>query len=365
MGVYFLEAGANQRPSKVIYDRAGSAIATASRDSLDWDKAFQGGDWFHISGITPALSASAAELALDAVKKAKELGLTVSCDLNYRAELWKYGKAAPEVMGELVKFVDVCIANEEDIQKSLGIKVDVDVSTGQLDAEQYQKLAQQVMALYPNVLKVAITLRESLSASRNNWSACLYDGEGFYTSQKYAITDIVDRVGGGDSFSAGLIYGLLEKGTPQEALEFATAASCLKHSIYGDFNRVSVAEVGKTDGRQSIRTGPAIGGQESRISRMTNTIEQTEKDLLFMQDHVQQMEKSKDIVDQLIDLILNYRQSGHPGGSRSKVHMLLSLLLSGAMRWDIRHPKKRFSEPVHFIGWSYSSPGLLHPRAIR
>ena len=257
MGVYFLEAGANQRPSKVIYDRAGSAIAAAPRDSLDWDKAFQGGDWFHISGITPALSASAAELALDAVKKAKELGLTVSCDLNYRAKLWKYGKAAPEVMGELVKFVDVCIANEEDIQKSLGIKVDVDVSAGQLDAEQYQKLAQQVIALYPNVSKVAITLRESLSASRNNWSACLYDGEGFYTSQKYAITDIVDRVGGGDSFSAGLIYGLLEKGTPQEALEFATAASCLKHSIYGDFNRVSVAEVEKLMG----------GNQSGRVQR--------------------------------------------------------------------------------------------------
>mgnify|MGYP001017654140 CR=1 FL=1 len=187
MGIYFLEAGANQRPSKVIYDRAGSAIATAPRDSLDWDAAFTGGDWFHISGITPALSASAAELALDAVKKAKEHGLTVSCDLNYRAKLWKYGKSAPEVMGELVKSVDVCIANEEDIQKSLGITSGVDVSAGELDADVYQRLAQQVMERYPNVSKVAITLRESLSASRNNWSACLYDGSGFYIDRKSVV----------------------------------------------------------------------------------------------------------------------------------------------------------------------------------
>jgi len=243
MGIYFLEAGANQRPSRVIYDRANSAIATAPKGSLDWDAAFEGGDWFHISGITPALSETAAELALEAVSKAKEHGLTVSCDLNYRSKLWKYGKSAPEVMGELVKSVDVCIANEEDVQKSLGITSDVDVSAGELSTEIYQRLAQQVMERYPNVSKVAITLRESLSASQNNWSACLYDGEGFYTSQKYAITDIVDRVGGGDSFSAGLIYGLLRMASPQKALEFATAASCLKHSIYGDFNQVTVAEV--------------------------------------------------------------------------------------------------------------------------
>ena len=257
MGIYFLEAGANQRPSKVIYDRANSAIATAPQGSFDWDAAFAGGDWFHISGITPALSEMASELALEAVKKAKEHGLTVSCDLNYRSKLWKYGKAAPEVMGELVKSVDVCIANEEDVQKSLGITSDVDVSAGKLNTEIYQRLAQQVIERYPNVSKVAITLRESLSASQNNWSACLYDGEGFYTSQKYAITDIVDRVGGGDSFSAGLIYGLLQKDSPQEALEFATAASCLKHSIYGDFNRVTVAEVEQLMG----------GNQSGRVQR--------------------------------------------------------------------------------------------------
>ena len=257
MGIYFLEAGANQRPSKVIYDRANSAIATAPQGSFDWDAAFAGGDWFHISGITPALSETASELALEAVKKAKEHGLTVSCDLNYRSKLWKYGKAAPEVMGELVKSVDVCIANEEDVQKSLGITSDVDVSAGKLNTEIYQRLAQQVIERYPNVSKVAITLRESLSASQNNWSACLYDGEGFYTSQKYTITDIVDRVGGGDSFSAGLIYGLLQKDSPQEALEFATAASCLKHSIYGDFNRVTVAEVEQLMG----------GNQSGRVQR--------------------------------------------------------------------------------------------------
>jgi 2-dehydro-3-deoxygluconokinase len=257
MGIYFLEAGANQRPSKVIYDRANSAIATAPKGSLDWDAAFEGGDWFHISGITPALSESASELALEAVQKAKAQGLTVSCDLNYRSKLWKYGKAAPEVMGELVKSVDVCIANEEDIQKSLGITSDVDVSAGKLKADVYLRLAQQVMERYPNVSKVAITLRESLSASQNNWSACLYDGETFTTSQKYAITDIVDRVGGGDSFSAGLIYGLLTKDTPQEALEFAAAASCLKHSIYGDFNRVTVAEVERLMG----------GNQSGRVQR--------------------------------------------------------------------------------------------------
>ena len=191
------------------------------------------------------------------MKEAKAHGLTVSCDLNYRSKLWKYGKAAPEVMGELVKSVDVCIANEEDIQKSLGITSDVDVSAGKLNTEIYQRLAQQVIDRYPNVSKVAITLRESLSASQNNWSACLYDGEGFYTSQKYAITDIVDRVGGGDSFSAGLIYGLLRKDSPQEALEFAAAASCLKHSIPGDFNRVTVAEVEQLMG----------GNQSGRVQR--------------------------------------------------------------------------------------------------
>ena len=243
MGLYFLEAGANQRPSKVIYDRVNSAISIAPKGSINWEQVFSGADWFHISGITPALSASASELALEAVQVAKEHKVNVSCDLNYRSKLWKYGKDAPKVMRELVKYVDVCIANEEDIQRSLGINADVDVEAGSLNVNKYQALARQVMSKFPSVSIVAITLRESLNANQNNWSACMARGNAFYTSQKYAITDIVDRVGGGDSFSAGLIYGLTQMNDPEEALEFATAASCLKHSIPGDVNRVSVAEV--------------------------------------------------------------------------------------------------------------------------
>ena len=243
MGIYFLEAGANQRPSKVVYDRAGSAIAIAAPGSINWEKAFAGADWFHISGITPAISQSAADLSLQAVQTAREMGLTISIDLNYRSKLWKYGKTAPAVMRELVKFVDVCIANEEDIQRSLGMELDVSVETGDLDNEKYRMLAAQVMEKYPNVGKVAITLRQSISASHNNWMACLYDGHHFFVSEKYQITDIVDRVGGGDSFSAGLIYGIHAYETAEEALSFAVAASCLKHSIAGDVNRVSVSEV--------------------------------------------------------------------------------------------------------------------------
>ncbi len=257
MGIYFLESGTNQRPSKVIYDRAGSAIAIAPSDSINWTGAFKGADWFHISGITPALSETAAELALAAVKAARENGLRVSCDLNFRSKLWKYGKPAPEVMGELVKFVDICIANEEDIQKSLGINSEVDVETGQLQTDHYRRIAQQVMDRYPNVSMVAITLRESLSATHNNWSGCLFTGDEFHISQKYTIKDILDRVGGGDSFSAGLIFGLLQLENPADALEFATAASCLKHSIYGDFNRVTVSEVRALIG----------GSQSGRVQR--------------------------------------------------------------------------------------------------
>lgn len=243
MGIYFLEAGANQRPSKVIYDRAGSAVSIAPSDSVDWKEVFAGADWFHISGITPALSQSAADLSLKAVKAAKAAGVMVSVDLNYRSKLWKYGKAAPEVMREIVKFVDVCIANEEDIQRSLGLKSEVSVETGKLDLEKYQVLGKQLMEKFPNVNKVAITLRESLSASHNNWSACMYDGSEFIVSDKYQITDIVDRVGGGDSFSSALIYGLNKYDKNEDALAFAVAASCLKHSIKGDVNRVSVSEV--------------------------------------------------------------------------------------------------------------------------
>jgi 2-dehydro-3-deoxygluconokinase len=243
VGIYFLETGANQRPSKVVYDRAGSSIATARPGDFDWDSIFDGAKWLHITGITPALSATAAELSFESVKAAKAHGLTVSCDFNYRGKLWNYGKNAVEVMSELVKYVDVGIANEEDCQKSLGVTVDVDVESGELDRAKYEALSSKMLENYPNLSVMAITLRESLSADRNGWSACLRDAAGFRNSRRYEITDIVDRVGGGDSFASALIYGLNAYEDRQEALEFAVAASCLKHSISGDFNRVSVAEV--------------------------------------------------------------------------------------------------------------------------
>ena len=243
MGIYFLETGSNQRPSKVVYDRADSAIAKAPIDLFDWEKIFAGADWFHISGISPAISASAAELSIAACKAAQKMGVTVSCDLNYRKNLWKYGKEAKEVMGELAKYIDVAIANEEDFQKSLGITAASDVESGSLDRNVYEGIAKKAMELYPNIKRVAITLRESKSADRNDWAACIYDGKEFYVSRKYEITDIVDRVGGGDSFSGGLIYGLLTYEKQSDALEYAVAASCLKHTIAGDYNRVTVSEV--------------------------------------------------------------------------------------------------------------------------
>ena len=245
MGIYFLEAGANQRPSKVVYDRAGSSISEAAPGDVNWDKVFDGATWFHITGITPAIGESAAALSLEAVKTARYKGMTVSCDLNYRKNLWKYGKSAPEVMKELAGYVDIAVANEEDCQKSLGISVDIDVVKGELDAEQYRKLAERVLSGYPHMKAIAITLRESVSADHNLWSACLHDRNEFYLSRKYDISDIVDRVGGGDSFAAGLIYGLNRYDSRRDALEFAVAASCLKHSISGDFNRVSAEEVEK------------------------------------------------------------------------------------------------------------------------
>lgn len=245
MGIYFLEAGANQRPSKVVYDRAGSSISEAAPGDVNWDKVFDGATWFHITGITPAIGESAAALSLEAVKTARYKGMTVSCDLNYRKNLWKYGKSAPEVMKELVGYVDIAVANEEDCQKSLGISVDIDVVKGELDAEQYRKLAERVLSGYPHMKAIAITLRESVSADHNLWSACLHDRNEFYLSRKYDISDIVDRVGGGDSFAAGLIYGLNRYDSRRDALEFAVAASYLKHSISGDFNRVSAEEVEK------------------------------------------------------------------------------------------------------------------------
>jgi 2-dehydro-3-deoxygluconokinase len=245
MGIYFLEAGANQRPSKVVYDRAGSAIALAKKGDIDWDQALEGAKWFHITGITPAISESAKELSLESVKKAKEKGITVSCDLNYRKNLWKYGKKASEVMPELMRFVDIAIANEEDFQKALGIQADVDVESGSLDHAKYEKLTNAVLEQYPDLKMTAVTLRESTSADINGWAACINDRKQFYVSRRYEIRDIVDRVGGGDSFAAGLIYGLNTYDDNREALEFAVAASCLKHSIPGDFNRVNVEDIEK------------------------------------------------------------------------------------------------------------------------
>lgn len=242
-GIYFVEPGANQRPSKVIYDREHSAIARAKPGDIDWSKPFEGAGWFHVTGITPALSQGAADLALEAVHTARGMGLTVSCDLNFRRNLWKYGKTARQVMPELFRQVDVGIANEEDCQQALGIQAEVDVESGKLDVSQYQKLAERVLEQYPNLKIMAITLRESFSASHNGWSACLHDRQSFLVSRRYDITHIVDRVGGGDAFAGALIYGLLALGSPREALEFAVAASCLKHSIYGDFNLITLEEV--------------------------------------------------------------------------------------------------------------------------
>jgi len=263
MGTYYLEAGANQRPSRVIYDRGGSAIATAKPGCFDWDCIFEGASWFHITGITPALSQSAADLSLQAVRKAREKGLTVSCDYNYRNKLWKYGRSSTEVMPEIVRFVDVGIANEEDCQRSLGIAVESgtdwrsDVEDGKLDFAKYCALSEKVFQAFPNLKKQAITLRQSHSASHNSWSGCLHTGQESLVSRTYEITHIVDRVGAGDAFAAGLIYGLLEGMADADALEFAVAASCLKHSIVGDYNRVSVAEV----------EGLMRGGGSGRVQR--------------------------------------------------------------------------------------------------
>jgi 2-dehydro-3-deoxygluconokinase len=243
MGLYYVETGANQRASKVLYDRDYTSIMLAKPGDSDWAKVFDGAGWFHITGITPALSESAAALALESVAQAKQHGLTVSCDLNYRKNLWKYGKQPSEVMPGLLKFVDVAIANEEDCQMSLGIKADVDVHSGQLEHAAYESLSNKVLREYPNLTTIAITLRESYSADRNGWSACINDRSQFLVSRRYEINDIVDRVGGGDSFAAGLIYAMLIGKNSQDSLEFAVAASCLKHSISGDFNRISVEEV--------------------------------------------------------------------------------------------------------------------------
>ena len=246
VGIYYLEKGASQRPSKVIYDRANSAISLASPDEFDWDRIFEGVEWFHFTGITPALSDNAAEICLCACKKAKEKGITVSFDLNYRKNLWTTQKAQ-EVVTKLVPYIDVCIANEEDAEKIFGIKAeDTDVSNGQLNHEGYKQVARIMMERYGFKL-IATTLRESISANDNKWSAMLYDGKEYFASKKYDL-HIVDRVGGGDSFGAGLIYAQMNDYSLQDTIEFAVASSCLKHSIEGDYNLVSVAEVNSLAG---------------------------------------------------------------------------------------------------------------------
>jgi 2-dehydro-3-deoxygluconokinase len=248
MGLYYLEAGANQRPSKVVYDREHSAMARVSNHDLDWDRLLEDATWFHVSGITPAISASAAEVTLKAVVTAKKRGLTVSIDYNYRKNLWKYGREAREVMPDIVRHADVGIANEEDCQLALGIEGERDDSHAEVggrgvDLEWYRRLCVKVLAAYPNLRMQAITLRESCSADRNIWSACLHNRQEFLASKRYEVSDIVDRVGTGDAFSAGLIHGLTSGMLDQGALEFATAASCLKHSIPGDMNLCSADEV--------------------------------------------------------------------------------------------------------------------------
>lgn len=258
LGIYFLETGAVARPSKVVYDRAHSSFATVSSGLFDWDEIFRDADWFHWTGITPAVSEGAADACLEAIKTANKKGITVSCDLNYRKNLWKYGKKANEVMPELVSGCDVVLGNEEDAEMVLGIKPEgVDITGGQVEAEAYRSVSEQIMKQYPRVKKVITTLRGSISASHNSWSGVLYDGKNLYTAPTYQITHIVDRVGGGDSFMGGLIYGLLTYNDDEKALRFATAASCLKHTIHGDFNQVTVEEVEK------LMSGDASG----RVSR--------------------------------------------------------------------------------------------------
>ena len=261
VGIYFLETGAVARPSKVVYDRANSSIATIQPGMIDWKKVFAGADWFHWTGITPALSQGAADVCLEAIKAANALGLTVSCDLNYRKNLWKYGKKAGEIMPALVEGCDVILGNEEDADKVFGIKpegFEVTATGGAIDQQRFQSVGEQLMKRFPRARKVIITLRGSINANHNTWGGVLWDGKTLYQSPRYDITHIVDRVGGGDSFMGGLIYGLLTyTGDDQKALNFAVAASCLKHTIFGDYNQVTVAEV------ENLMKGDASG----RVSR--------------------------------------------------------------------------------------------------
>lgn len=243
VGTYYTQTGSVMRPSKVIYDRAHSSIAEVKPGDFDWDSILEDTKWFHVTGITPAIASGTAEVTLEALRKCREKNITVSCDLNYRKKLWKWGKPPVEVMSEVAEYVDVMIANEEDCQKCLGIELDVDVTSGSLDSSKYRVLASKVMAMFPQVSYLAVSLRESVSADHNNWSGVLATRDAFYESRKYSITNIVDRIGGGDSFGAGLIYGLNHLEGDQAAIEFAIAASAIKHTVYGDFNRVSKEDV--------------------------------------------------------------------------------------------------------------------------
>lgn len=258
IGIYFLENGAVQRGSKVVYDREGSSIAAIKKGMVDWEAVFADADWFHWTGITPAVSESLCEVCLEGIVMARQMGLTVSCDLNYRAKLWQWGKKAGEVMPEMVRHCDIAVGNEEDADRVFGIKApDTDVAAGRVEAGKFAAVAEGLKKTFPNLKLVAVTLRGSLSASHNTWSGILYDGARMYAGEVFNITDIVDRVGGGDAFVGGLIYGLRTYGRDmQKALDFAVAASCLKHSVVGDFNRVTVDEVekimaGETSGRVS------------------------------------------------------------------------------------------------------------------
>ena len=259
IGIYFLETGAVARSSKVIYDRANSSIAEIEPGTINWEKVFENCNWFHWTGITPAISENAAQVCLEAIKVANNMGITVSTDLNFRKNLWKYGKKASEVMTELVAGCDIVLGNEEDAEKVFGIKPEgVDVTKGHVEAEAYESVCKQLMLKFPRIKKVIITLRGSISASHNTWSGALYNGEKLYIAPNYNITHIVDRVGGGDSFMGGLIYGLLNfPNDDQKALNFAVAASCLKHTIHGDFNLATVAEV------ENLMNGDGSG----RVSR--------------------------------------------------------------------------------------------------
>ena len=260
IGIYYLETGAVARGSKVIYDRAHSSVSEIVPGMVDWDKVLSGADWFHWTGITPALSQGAADACLEAIGAANRLGVKVSCDLNYRKKLWKYGKTASEVMPALVEGCDLILGNEEDAEKEFGIKpegFDAEKTGGEIDQRRFEHVCRQLMARFPRCRKVAITLRGSINANHNTWGGVLFDGKTLFQSRRYDITHIVDRVGGGDAFMGGLLYGLLTYGTDQEALEFAAASSALKHTVPGDYNRVTVSEV----------EALMAGGGSGRVSR--------------------------------------------------------------------------------------------------